>query len=202
MPDVILEFVEGADTGRHVPLDGPMEIGQDADSDLTLNDEQVSRHHARLEPIGSGATVEDLGSTNGTYVNDQALAGRRQLEAGDRVRLGLTVLELRTRQQVRERPSAAAPAPGITQLGHGVLQPVAQVDVETPAAAPGVPTLAVEESEPAFVPRQLLGDPEAESNFAAVARLVDVRVKRQTSIAVFGLLSVSALAVALLFGLR
>jgi pSer/pThr/pTyr-binding forkhead associated (FHA) protein len=203
MADLILEIVEGNEQGRQLPLQQPLEVGRDPSVGLPLEDEQVSRKHARLEPAGTGAKVEDLGSTNGTYVNDQPLVGPRELVPGDRVRVGLTVLQLRSREQVAAQPSAVRPMPQITQLGGDVLQPVPEQELQPPLApAPGVPTFAVEESEPAFVPRQLIEDPDAQSDFNALARLVDKRVKRQTSIATFALLSAAAIAVALFFGLR
>jgi pSer/pThr/pTyr-binding forkhead associated (FHA) protein len=199
--DLILEIVEGQDAGRQVPLGGVLEIGREPGVDLVVNDDQLSRRHARFWPTEQGAAVEDLGSTNGTYVNDQPVQAPRALQPGDRIRCGLTVFELRTRQQVNDQPSAVRPAPDLTALGGDVLAPVPaeQLPPAAPAAA-GVPSLMVEESEPAFVPREVVGDPEAESDFQAVARLVDARVKRRTTIATFAVLSIAGLAVLIFFG--
>jgi pSer/pThr/pTyr-binding forkhead associated (FHA) protein len=146
--------------------------------------------------------VEDIGSTNGTYVNDQPISGVRELGPGDRVRVGLTVLELRSRDQVAAQPSAARPVPDITRLGHDVLQPAQDRELQAPVAASGAPAFAVEGSEPAFVPPQVREDPQAQQDYGALARLVDTHVKQQTNIAVFALLSLSGLAVLLFFGLR
>ncbi len=56
-----------------------------------INDPEVSRHHCRLTQGGGGYTLEDLGSTNGTFVNGQRLTGARQLQPGDMIGLGETV---------------------------------------------------------------------------------------------------------------
>src|SRR5205814_5615696 len=94
----ILEIVEGPNAGMEIPLHGAVELGRDPGHAQSLDDEQVSRHHALLA-VDDEITIEDLGSSNGTYVNDQPIEGRQRLRAGDRVRVGLTVLELRTREQ-------------------------------------------------------------------------------------------------------
>lgn len=66
-------------------------IGRDITNDIVINDPEVSRHHLRLTQGGSGYTVEDLGSTNGTFVNGQRLTGARPLMPGDMLGLGETV---------------------------------------------------------------------------------------------------------------
>lgn len=70
---------------------GIITIGRDITNDIVINDPEVSRHHARLTQTGSGYTLEDLGSTNGTFVNGQRLTGARPLANGDMVGLGETV---------------------------------------------------------------------------------------------------------------
>jgi DNA-binding CsgD family transcriptional regulator len=83
-------------------------VGRGAYADLQLEDESVSRRHA-LFRIDDDATltVEDLGSRNGTYVNDRRIAGRVSLSLGDHVALGsvdLTLIRVRARV-----PSCSAP---------------------------------------------------------------------------------------------
>jgi diguanylate cyclase (GGDEF)-like protein len=74
--------------GRLIELTAKeMLIGRDAVCDLELVDDSVSRRHARLRPIGDGFEVVDLGSTNGTFVNDVRVKAHK-LEPGDRIRLG------------------------------------------------------------------------------------------------------------------
>src|SRR4051794_17010321 len=100
MADLILEVVEGAGAGRQIPVEPVVEIGRDPGLAVHLDaDTQVSRRHARVTAQGDTAVVEDLGSTNGTVVNEQQVHGPRLLRPGDRIRIGLTLLELRTRAQ-------------------------------------------------------------------------------------------------------
>jgi FHA domain-containing protein len=202
MAELILEIVEGADAGRQVPLTDAIDIGRDASTGLALDDEQVSRHHARVAGQGDLAVVEDVGSTNGTFVNGQPVEGPRAVRPGDRIRVGLTVLELRTAQDVQRQPSAVLPVPQVTRLSRGVLEPVPEEQLEPPPAANVAPAFAVEQSAPGFVPPEVSDDAQAASDYKAVARLVDTRVKRQTNIAVFALLGAAGLAVLLVFGLK
>lgn len=70
-------------------------IGREADADVCVNSEWVSRVHARIEVVGDGAVLEDLGSKNGTYHNGARLNGPAQLHDGDEVRLGRGAVVLR-----------------------------------------------------------------------------------------------------------
>lgn len=80
---------------RTVRVTGPMVIGRGSDCQVALDDTYVSEEHARLFAKDSHWYVEDLGSTNGTFVNDQRLATPARVQPGDRVRVGTTVMELR-----------------------------------------------------------------------------------------------------------
>jgi diguanylate cyclase (GGDEF)-like protein len=83
-----LVFVEGAALlGVSVPLETEVVLGRDPGCALRLPAEDVSRRHARVAPEGDGHLVEDLASTNGTFVNGEAIAARR-LASGDRIRVG------------------------------------------------------------------------------------------------------------------
>jgi two-component system cell cycle response regulator len=73
--------------GRRRPLDGPVLLGRDPSCDLVLDLDDVSRHHARILPEGTGHVLTDLGSTNGTFVGDERVT-RRVLRAGDLLRVG------------------------------------------------------------------------------------------------------------------
>src|SRR3954470_19456886 len=138
MADLILEIVEGKDAGRQLELDRPLDVGRDQGMPIALTDDtQVSRRHARISPQNGVAVVEDLGSTNGTFVNDQPIHSPRPLSPGDRIRIGLTVLEVRSRQQVQQRPSAVQPRPQLTAVGEGVLAPVPEQQLGGPAPAGG-----------------------------------------------------------------
>jgi pSer/pThr/pTyr-binding forkhead associated (FHA) protein len=199
---LILEIVEGPSAGRQIPLDGSIEVGRDQSAGLHLDDEQISRRHAVLAPEGDHATVEDLGSSNGTYVNDQPAQGKRELRRGDQVRFGLTVLQVRSQEEVRRSPSAVGPVPDFTVVPDSVLRP-AQPEELSPVDADVdvLPNLLVDESEPAFVPRTAADDSPA-SPYGRVGKLVDTRVKHRTNVAAIALLSISSLVVLIFFGAK
>lgn len=204
MPDLILEIIEGENAGRQIQLADPIELGRDPSLTVSLDDDQVSRHHARVSLQGGQAVAEDLGSTNGTYVNEQPIMSPRPLQPEDRIRVGVTVFQLRTAQQVSYEPTVARPIPDVTAVGHGVLQPAPprELDPQPAASSPNSPPLAMAENEPGFVPPDLVGDADARSDYQAIARLVDTSVKRQTNVAVIALLGAAGLAVLLAFGLK
>jgi pSer/pThr/pTyr-binding forkhead associated (FHA) protein len=82
--------------GTTVPLAGvPITIGRADDSTLVLTDDYVSTRHARLVPQGDSWVLEDLGSTNGTYLGRQRVTDPVQVALGAQIRVGKTVLELR-----------------------------------------------------------------------------------------------------------
>ena len=76
--------------GERRPLEPGLTLGREG-CDLVLDDDQVSRRHAAIRAAGEGLAIEDLGSRNGSYVNDQPIEGPRPLADGDTVRLGRTV---------------------------------------------------------------------------------------------------------------
>lgn len=72
----------------------PIVIGRSPASTLVLEDEYASGRHARLQPSEQGWWIEDLGSRNGTFVDDERLSEPRLLHSGDVVRIGQTTFEL------------------------------------------------------------------------------------------------------------
>jgi FHA domain len=83
----------GPEAGRRVELGVEMAIGRQ-DGDLVLEDPEVSRRHAVLRRSGESVIVEDLDSTNGTFVNGERIQGPITVGAGDQVRVGRTTLEI------------------------------------------------------------------------------------------------------------
>jgi hypothetical protein len=63
-------------------------LGRGDDADIVLEDSFASSRHARVAPHGDVIVLEDLGSTNGTYLNDEPLRGPQPLHPGDRIRIG------------------------------------------------------------------------------------------------------------------
>jgi pSer/pThr/pTyr-binding forkhead associated (FHA) protein len=90
-------IVHGADGAKPTTLrlSGPTDVGRAPSCTITVDDTYVSQQHARLFDRAGAWFVEDLGSTNGTYLNDQRVTQPAEVHAGDVVRLGKTVLELR-----------------------------------------------------------------------------------------------------------
>lgn len=123
----------GPTPGVTFPLDGDqITIGRDSSNGVAINDAEVSRRHARLNFQGGKYVLEDLGSTNGTFVNGQRLAGPVVLKPGDVVSLGEQIVLMYDAINLdpgatvavprRSVPAAAAPAPA-----------------PAPAAVPGYP---------------------------------------------------------------
>jgi pSer/pThr/pTyr-binding forkhead associated (FHA) protein len=89
-PEAMLLVRGGPDEGRSIPLaPGVLTIGRELANDIVLDIRGVSRRHARILGDTSGYWITDLGSRNGTFVNDARLgAGPRRLRNLDRIKLG------------------------------------------------------------------------------------------------------------------
>ena len=88
--------IEGeAYKGKSFSLGSELTIGRADKCSLVLDDAYVSQMHARIFPRGDQIVVEDLGSTNGTYLNRQRLTSPAEVQRGDKVKIGKTVLEMR-----------------------------------------------------------------------------------------------------------
>ena len=88
--------VEGANAGERADLEhAPILIGRGTDAAIRLDDDYVSTRHARIASSGDEWFVEDLGSTNGTYVGTARITQPTTLALGTQVRIGKTILELR-----------------------------------------------------------------------------------------------------------
>jgi two-component system, cell cycle response regulator len=77
----------GANVGALYKLVGTHIIGRASDADLRIEGNGISRHHARVKLDGGGVEFEDLGSTNGSFVNGERVE-RRELQTGDKIQLG------------------------------------------------------------------------------------------------------------------
>lgn len=87
----------GALAGTRISLEGrPIMIGRADDSTLVLDDDYASTRHARLSLRGNDWYVEDLGSTNGTYLDRAKVTGPTKVPLGVPIRIGKTVIELRS----------------------------------------------------------------------------------------------------------
>ncbi len=74
--------------GITVSLDGPVVIGRSPGADIVIGDDFVSGRHARISPQGNEAVLEDLGSTNGTILNNRRVTSPQALRPGDIIDIG------------------------------------------------------------------------------------------------------------------
>jgi diguanylate cyclase (GGDEF)-like protein len=94
--DACLVVIYGDDLGRRVPLGSePCIVGRSSKCDVQVDQESVSRNHCRVSFNGKTYTIRDLGSTNGTYVNDE-LIDEVNLRDGDQIKVGRTIMKFIT----------------------------------------------------------------------------------------------------------
>jgi pSer/pThr/pTyr-binding forkhead associated (FHA) protein len=178
-----LEVIEGPDAGKQVPVDRPIVIGRDPQSDLVLEDGEVSAQHVRITPSPDGtATVEDLGSANGTFLNQNELMGPAHFDPGDELLIGVSVIQLRTADDFRSRGS------GVIQLP---------------------PSLAIGERTPTYVNpevarvEQTAAQPSATpAGHPTVDKYLDVRVRRRAQLAPLAFLVLICIALIIYFSIK
>jgi predicted component of type VI protein secretion system len=183
--ELTLEIVEGPGAGKQLTLNGPAVIGRAEDSDLVLEDGEASRHHVRITPQPDGsATIEDLGSANGTFINHNELMGPARVDPGDELLMGVTVVQVRGQEDFLSR-------------GSGVIQ------------IP--PSLATAERAPTYVnPEVVRADAlsaqeqtaEAPPGHPTVDKYLDVRVRRRAQLAPLALLLLVAIVLIVYFALH
>jgi pSer/pThr/pTyr-binding forkhead associated (FHA) protein len=181
--NISLEVIEGPDAGKQIVVDHAIVIGRAPESDFVLGDGEVSGQHARVTPAPDGsATVEDLESTNGTFVNQNELEGPARLDPGDQLLVGISVLELRTQQDIASRASAVIQIP---------------------------PAMAMAPREPTYVNPEVrsanLAPAPASSGDVAhptVDKYLDVKVRRRAQLAPLALFTLVAIALILYFSLK
>ena len=88
MPKLRVDSAPGLRSGAAYDLSEGALLGRGSDADIVLEDSFSSSRHARLYPQGDAVVIEDLGSTNGTYLNGEPLGGPQPLHDGDRIRIG------------------------------------------------------------------------------------------------------------------
>lgn len=95
--DACLVVIYGDALGRRIPLGSQaVHIGRSARSDVQIDQESVSRNHCRIQYNGRSFSIDDLGSTNGTYVNDRPLEAEMHLRDGDQIKVGRSILKFLT----------------------------------------------------------------------------------------------------------
>ena len=128
----VLVCIEGAQLGRifGVTPEG-LRIGRDPANEIVVEDTGVSRQHARVLLHNGAVWVQDAGSRNGVFVNEQRVPDHRQVKLGDKLKVGATLFELRAAP-----PTAAAAPVGAPPVGPHVAPP-SDRPVAPTAQAPG-----------------------------------------------------------------
>ena len=102
-PSLTLRVLDGADRGHiYRELDVPVTVGREEGNDIQLNDERISRFHAKIQRDHDRMVLTDLGSTNGTKVNGEDIQ-LRILRFGDLISVGRSVLLFGSREQIAQR---------------------------------------------------------------------------------------------------
>lgn len=130
MPKYLLRGVSGPTFGKIYAMVGTIGVGRSSDNDICIPIEEISRQHARLQSAGGGIVVEDLGSANGTFVNDQRVHTGTLLKPGDEVRFDTVRFLLMSPAQEMQQPAAGrAEAAEPTRRSDSILWIVAAVVV-------------------------------------------------------------------------
>ncbi|MBN1947145.1 MAG: DUF4388 domain-containing protein [Bradymonadales bacterium] len=138
----VLKFISGKYQGGEFPLEMDREIliGRGSDLDMVLVEDMVSRRHSRITTYGGELYIEDLGSTNGTFVNGEKVT-RARLKEGDRVLVGTSIIKLVAPHKTQENeelsdlpeeayyPPARATAPTMTGAISGKIEEVPLPDL-------------------------------------------------------------------------
>lgn len=161
-------------TRRDIPLKpgSKLIVGRQPDADIRIPLNEISRHHCELNLNGSKATIKDLGSSNGTYVNDKRIEGETTLKAGDRITVGpvLFVVQIdgvpaniadpadEPAKQPAPKPAAPAPKPAAAASKPAAAKPAPAKPAPAPVAKPAA-------SKPAAAPKPAAKSPVDDDDF-------------------------------------
>ncbi len=109
LPKYILRGVSGSTFGKNFALQGTMTVGRQPDCDICIASDEVSRHHAKLQVMPDGIAVEDIGSANGTFINDKRVH-TGMLKPGEELRLDTVRFMLVSPALEMQKIAAAAEA--------------------------------------------------------------------------------------------
>ncbi len=87
LPKFVMRGVSGPTFGKTFGVTGGLTLGRSAECDIAIPSDEISRHHAKLQLVADGVMVEDMGSANGTFVNNQRVHGATLMRHGDELRL-------------------------------------------------------------------------------------------------------------------
>ena len=171
-----LRVVSGPAAGRTVDIEGEIVIGRE-DTDFEIDDPELSRRHAVVRRFNNRLQVEDLGSTNGTFVDGTRIAEPTLLGGGAQIKIGTTVLAVegvlpvseagldgargvtRVSPTIATTPSAAAPQAAAAAESNAAAAPAGSpAAAPAPAGSPATATLATAPVAPPPAPTQPLGE--------------------------------------------
>ena len=137
----------GPTVGKTFPLDAQeVSIGRDAVNTIAINDAEISRRHARMELRGSAYVIQDLGSTNGTFVNGTRISGMQVLNPGDTVSFGEGIVLV-------YEPVTDMNATILSSKAPQTIQKAAPAPIATPRPVPApIPRPVAPTPRPAAVP--------------------------------------------------
>ncbi len=150
-PMLRLRVTSGNASGTEIEVDDELVVGRHASEEGQLaHDEEISRRHARISRSDAGTyVIEDLGSTNGTWVNGRRIEGIEELAAGDTIEVGATTLLV-------ELPAPEAGDGGTAGGGETILAPYPPV---TPSPAPPPPVTPPPVTPPPVTPAPVTPPP-------------------------------------------
>jgi signal transduction histidine kinase len=135
-----LLVIQGLDRGARFDLAAPsgvVSIGREAGNAVQLDDHEISRRHAEIRRVGDAFVLGDLGSSNGSFVNEERIE-RTQLASGDRIRLGRTVLVFAQDEAAERAALVTVEPPGGAADGSRIVRSMREED-SIAMAAPGQP---------------------------------------------------------------
>jgi len=124
LPKYMLRGVSGPTFGNTYAMVGTLIVGRNPDCGISIASDEISRHHAKLQVVPDGVMVEDMGSANGTFVNNQRVHNGTLLKAGDELRVDTVRFMLMSPSMDMNHPAVAAargetPAPAPAAKGSG-----------------------------------------------------------------------------------
>jgi len=131
VPKYVLRGVSGAVFSKVFPITGPVVIGRAAECDISVPADEMSRRHALIKPTPDGLSVEDLGSSNGTYINNKRVQ-HGFLNPGDELRLDAVRFILVApgmEMATQPVPKAKVSAPGASGAGQATMMKAAMAMV-------------------------------------------------------------------------
>lgn len=144
MPSLLIK--EGPSSGQTLAVDSELVLGRE-NADLTIEDLELSRHHARIRTVNGTLEIEDLGSLNGTWVNGARIPEPTLLKPGDQVKLGLTLIEVLA-DPTPQRDDTVAQRTVMRPSDHPDVAPEPPAPPPAPPPSPAFPREPAERREP------------------------------------------------------